>query len=76
LRIRQTTRAARPPTAFVSLYRPFGRRAWYWYAYRCKTCGAHQLGRARQLEDVAGERRAGCGHRVNIVIARIYGASA
>jgi len=52
------------PTAFVSLYLPFGRRKWCWYFYACRQCGAHQLGRAPRLEDVAGPRRAGCGHWV------------
>ena len=63
------------PAAFASLYLPAGRRRWHWYAYACKTCGRHQLGRARQLDDVAGIRRASCGHQVNVVIARIYGRS-
>jgi hypothetical protein len=67
-------RKAQP--AYVSLYLPFGRRRWCWYSYSCRTCGAHQLGRSPRLEDVAGVRRAGCGHRVNIVIARIYGREA
>jgi hypothetical protein len=67
------TRNHRAPSAYVSLYAPSGRRRWWWYSYRCGTCGAYQLGRARQLEDVTGERRAGCGHQVAIVVARVYG---
>jgi hypothetical protein len=63
----------RTTTAYVSLYAPAGRRKWWWYSYRCATCGTYQLGRARELEDVTGERRAGCGHLVSIVIARTYG---
>ena len=63
----------RAPAAFVSLYRPAGRRKWWWYTYSCRTCGRHQLGRARELEQVAGVRKAGCGHRVSITIARVYG---
>ena len=74
--IRQAPGKARPPAAFVSLYLPFGRRTWHWYAYRCPACGAHQLGRSRHLEDVAGPRRAGCGHRLNVVVARIYQGAA
>jgi hypothetical protein len=66
----------KPPTAFVSLFPPSGRRTWHHYWYSCRTCGAYQLGRAPRLEDVAGVRRAGCGHRVNVVIARVYGQSA
>jgi len=57
------------------VYAPRGRRRWWWYSYRCRTCGAYQLGRARDLEQVTGERRAGCGHQVNVMAARIYGAS-
>jgi hypothetical protein len=49
--------ARQVPAAFVSLYLPAGHRRWHWYSYSCRTCGQHQLGRARQLEDVAGERR-------------------
>ena len=67
---------ARPQTAFASLYMPAGRRTWHWYAYNCRVCGRYQLGRARHLDDVAGNRRAGCGHRVNVVIARVYGTAA
>ena len=61
------------PTAYVSLFAPAGRRRWWWYWYTCRTCSAYQLGRAPQLEDVTGTRRAGCGHLVSIVIARTYG---
>jgi hypothetical protein len=67
-------RGRRALSAYVSLYAPAGRRRWWWYSYRW--CGAYQLGRARQLEDVTGVRRAGCGHQVAIVIARIYGERA
>lgn len=72
----RSVRQGKVPAAFVSLYAPVGRRRWWWYAYSCRVCGRHQLGRARQLDDVAGIRRAGCGHRVNVVIARVYGRSA
>lgn len=65
--------AKRVPTAFVSLYVPAGRRTHWWYAYGCRTCGTYQLGRSRSLEDVTGERTAGCGHRVRIAVARVYG---
>jgi hypothetical protein len=63
----------KPQTAYVSLYAPTGRRKWWWYSYRCPECGAYQLGRARQLDHVTGIRKAGCGHLVEIVIARTYG---
>jgi DNA-directed RNA polymerase subunit RPC12/RpoP len=64
------------PAAFVSLWAPAGRRRWWWYSYRCGQCGRYQLGRASTLEDVTGIRTAGCGHRVTIAIARIYGRAA
>lgn len=70
---RQRGQRRRAPTVFVSLYLPSGRRRWHWYAYSCRTCGSYQLGRAPTLEDVAGQRRAGCGHWVTVAIARIYG---
>ena len=71
--VRQRTRPGRTPAAFASAFAPSGRRRWWWYTYSCRTCGAHQFGRARTLEDVTGQRRASCGHIVNVVIARTYG---
>jgi len=67
-------RTSRP--VFVSLYAPQARRTWWWYAYRCPGCGAYQLGRARSLDAVTGDRRAGCGHWIRVNIARVYGNSA
>lgn len=68
------SRSRQPPrTAYVSLLSPSGRRRCWWYLYNCPACHAPQLGRARQLEDVAGPRRAGCGHQITVVIARTYG---
>lgn len=66
----------RPPLAPASVFGPVGRRHWWWYTFRCKTCGTHQFGRAKTLDAVTGVRRAGCGHRVNVMAARIYGAGA
>jgi DNA-directed RNA polymerase subunit RPC12/RpoP len=54
------------------VFGPIGRRRSWWYTYRCATCGAYLFGRARDLDTVTGERRAGCGHKVRIVAARIY----
>ena len=65
-------RQARPPIAPASVFGPVGRRRYWWYTYRCRSCGAHLFGRARSLEEVTGERRAGCGHRVQVMAARIY----
>ncbi len=67
-----TRRATRPRPVFVSLYEPVGRRRQWWYAYRCPACGTYQLGRARELDQVTGIRKAGCGHTVSIAIARVY----
>ncbi len=67
-----TARRPRPKPVFVSLYEPVGRRRWWWYSYKCGACGTYQLGRARELDQVTGTRKAGCGHQVEIVIARTY----
>jgi len=64
----------RPPLAPASVYAPLGRRRWWWYAYRCRTCGSYQFGRAKTLDAVTGERKAGCGHQGSVMIARTYGA--
>lgn len=76
MRIRQAARSDREPSkappVFVSAYEPLGRRRWWWYSYRCPHCGAYQLGRAASLDKVTGERRAGCGHKITVVIARTY----
>ena len=66
----------RPPLAAASVFGPVGRRHWWWYTFRCNTCGAHQFGRAKTLDAVTGVRRAGCGHQVNVMAARIYGVAA
>ena len=66
----------RPPLAPASVFGPVGRRRWWWYTFSCRTCGAHQFGRAKTLDAVTGVRRAGCGHQVNVMAARIYGVAA
>jgi hypothetical protein len=66
----------RPPIAPASVYAPLGRRRYWWYSYRCRACGAYLLGRAKTLETVTGVRRAGCGHQVDVMAARIYRATA
>lgn len=60
------------PIAPASVFGPVGRRRYWWYTFRCKTCGAHLFGRAKTLDAVTGERRAGYGHRVQVMAARIY----
>jgi hypothetical protein len=60
------------PIAPASVFGPIGRRRFWWYTYRCRPCGAYLFGRARSLDAVAGERRAACGHREQIMAARIY----
>lgn len=70
--LRQSARKYTPPLAPASVYAPLGRRRWWWYSYRCRSCGAYQLGRAKTLDEVTGVRRAGCGHEVTVMAARIY----
>jgi len=60
------------PLAPASVFGPVGRRKSWWYTYRCRICGAHLFGRAKTLDAVTGERRAGCGHRITVMAARIY----
>jgi hypothetical protein len=70
---RRGQRKAEVPPVYVSLYVPLGRRRWWWYSYRCPACGAYQLGRAKSLDEVTGDRRAGCGHKIRVNVARVYG---
>lgn len=67
-----TARRQRAKPVFVSLYEPAGRRTWWWYSYRCPLCATYQLGRARQLDQVTGRRKGGCGHVIEVAIARTY----
>jgi hypothetical protein len=60
------------PIAPASVFGPVGRRRCWWHAYRRRTSGAHLSGRARPPGDVTGERKAGCGHRAQVMAARIY----
>jgi hypothetical protein len=70
---RQVQRRNQPPLALASVFAPHGRRTWWWYTYACRTCAAHHFGRAPELDQVTGRRKAGCGHLVQIVAARVYG---
>ena len=70
--VRRRAAARRVPLAPASVFGPVGRRRSWWFTFRCRVCGAYQFGRARSLDAVTGERRAGCGHRVQVVAARIY----
>ena len=67
-------RTARP--AYVSLWAPAGRRRLWVYAYRCGECGAYQFGRRRTLAGVTEVRKGGCGHLIEVIIARVYGEAA
>jgi len=71
-----SVRHSKAPAAFVSLFAPAGHRRWWHYSYRCGQCGTYQFGRAPRLEDVTGPRRASCGHKVSIVVARTYSGPA
>lgn len=70
--VRRGIDGRRAPLSPASVFSPVGRRRSWWYTYRCRDCGAYLFGRAQSLDAVTGERRAGCGHRVQIVAARIY----
>ena len=59
------------PIAPASVLGPAGRRRRGWYAHRCRTCSERLFGPARSPGDVTGERTAGCGHRVQVMAARI-----
>lgn len=48
-----------------------GRRLWV-ISYRCVHCGFPHLGRARTFERLMGVRRARCGRRVWVIVARVY----
>jgi hypothetical protein len=60
------------PRMFVSLFEPKGRRTWWWFTGRCVRCGSTAFGRVRYEEDAVGIRRASCGHRVYLTVARVY----
>lgn len=61
------------PTVKASAYSPDGSRRLWAVAYRC-TCGHVHLGRAQSYGALGGERRARCGRRVFIQVARTYPA--
>lgn len=61
-----------PRRMHVSLFAPAGRRTWWWFTGRCVRCGTTTFGRVRREEDAAGVRRAACGHRVRLTVARVY----
>jgi hypothetical protein len=59
--------------AYVSLWAPAGRRRLWVYSYKCAECGTYQFGRRRDLASVTEIRRSGCGHLIEVIIARVYG---
>lgn len=65
-------RRPKPPLAPASAFLPNGRRRLVHYTYSCRTCHSYHFGRAKTLDEVTGVRRAGCGHLVSVMIARIY----
>ena len=44
---------------------------WRAVPYRCRTFGTHLFGRVLSLDAVTGERRAGRGHGMQVMAARI-----
>jgi hypothetical protein len=72
IKVTRALRRKRPPLAPASVYAPQGRRRHWWYCYPCRICATWHFGRARDLDQVADVRRAGCGHQVQVMAARIY----
>lgn len=63
------------PTAFSSAWAPSaGRRQWVG-VYRCPRCNGSHVTRAATLNGLGGIRRARCGRRVWVVVARRYGGT-
>lgn len=60
------------PSMRVSLFAPSAQRGWWWFTGRCRVCGSTAFGRVRTREQAAGIRRASCGHRVELTVARVY----
>ena len=59
------------PIAPACVSGPAGRRRSWRDTDGCRTCGAHLSGRARPPGNVTGGRTAGCGHRAQVMAARI-----
>ena len=61
-------------TAYVSLLVPSLGRTMWWALARCPACGRPAC-RAKTLPGVTGRRRLGCGHVVDVIVARSYDRS-
>jgi len=70
LSVRRKRRSA--PPMRVSLFEPAGRRTQWWFTGRCLRCGGTSFGRVKLEEDAEGVRRVSCGHKVRIIVARVY----
>jgi DNA-directed RNA polymerase subunit RPC12/RpoP len=71
--VRPDSRKRQPaPIAPASIIAPFRRRRGWTYTYPCGTCGANLVGWAKTLDAIPGERRAGCGHRVQVMAVMIH----
>lgn len=59
------------PKAFASHFYPTAQRRQHWITFLCPRCGGSHFGRsATEFQD--GPRRAGCGRKVWVKIARRY----
>ena len=66
------SRSSRLPLAHASAFAPCPGRALWAFTYVCPACGFGHLGRAGTEADIAGPRRARCGRRIRIRVARAY----
>lgn len=73
IKVTRARSRSRPPLAPASVFTPRGRRRLWHYTYPCRACHTYHFGRAKALDEVTGVRRAGCGHLVSVMIARVYG---
>jgi len=64
------------PAAFASVYAPCASRARWLVVYVCPHCKLGHGGYAHELEKIPGKRRARCGPRVWLIVARRYTAGA
>lgn len=68
--VRRRRRSA--PPMRVSLFEPTGRRTQWWFTGRCLRCGCTSFGRVKHEDDADAVRRVSCGHKVRIIVARVY----
>jgi hypothetical protein len=65
------TRGSAVPAYASALVPELTRTCWH-ALVRCPVCGFAHMCRAREIENLTGNRRLPCGHRVALMIARTY----